>query len=84
MCSQSDDPTQHDQPVRDKRMFFAGPANPAPAAALRAGLEGLRDHGYQPMYNGRPSCPFCLNFVDDEETHRPGCVLVAALKGTTE
>jgi hypothetical protein len=47
--------------------------------ALRAALEGLRDHGYQPMYNGRPSCPFCANFVDDEETHRPGCILVAAL-----
>ncbi len=43
-------------------------------------LEGLRDEGYQPSYNGRPSCPFCYNFVDDEETHAPGCVLVYALR----
>lgn len=42
-------------------------------------LRNIRDFGYQPMYNGRPSCPFCNNFVDEEETHRKGCVLVAAL-----
>lgn len=31
---------------------------------------------YQPMYNGRPSCPFCGNFVDDEETHQDACIVV--------
>ena len=31
---------------------------------------------HQPMYNGRPSCPFCGNFVDDEETHVDGCVVL--------
>ena len=39
---------------------------------------------HQPMYNGRPSCPFCDNFVDDEETHHPRCIVVsvrAALEG---
>jgi hypothetical protein len=51
----------------------------AAAPALREALERLRDHGYQPMYNGRPSCPFCGTFVDDEESHRPSCLLVAAL-----
>jgi hypothetical protein len=30
---------------------------------------------YQPMYNGRPSCPFCGNFVDDEETHTEDCIV---------
>ena len=30
---------------------------------------------YQPMYNGRPSCPFCRNFVDDEETHTADCIV---------
>jgi hypothetical protein len=39
-------------------------------------LRHLRDDGYQPSYNGRPSCPFCGNFVDDEETHDPKCVLL--------
>ena len=43
---------------------------------LRDWLEALRDYGYQPMYNGRPSCPRCLNFIDEEETHRPGCLLL--------
>ena len=38
-------------------------------AALRALLDG----GYQPMYNGRPSCPFCGNFIDAEQTHRLDC-----------
>jgi hypothetical protein len=50
---------------------------------LRRALERLRDHGYQPMYNGRPSCPFCSSFVDAEETHAEGCVLVAALDSRT-
>ena len=42
-------------------------------------MTNLRDYGHQPMYNGRPSCPFCGNFVDDEQTHEPACELVAAL-----
>jgi hypothetical protein len=42
-------------------------------------LTHLRDHGYQPSYNGRPSCPFCANFIDDEETHAAGCPLVRAV-----
>lgn len=46
---------------------------------LRRHLEDLFARGYQPQYNGRPSCPFCGNFVDDEETHTPVCVLRAAL-----
>lgn len=46
---------------------------------LQRALAHIRDSGYQPMYNGRPSCPFCHNFVDDEETHRPDCVLQVAL-----
>jgi len=54
------------------------------ATVERLDLEGLRDHGYQPMYNGRPSCPFCLNFVDDEETHTEGCELVAILDAEAE
>lgn len=53
--------------------------NEQPDRALREALEHLRDHGYQPMYNGRPSCPFCHQFVDDEETHLPSCILLAAL-----
>lgn len=53
-------------------------ANPAPTAdrtALLMELESLRDSGYQPGYNGRPSCPFCANFIDSEETHTPTCPL---------
>lgn len=46
-------------------------------AELQDALLRLREHGYMPMYNGRPSCPFCHNFVDEEETHNPGCVLLA-------
>jgi hypothetical protein len=42
-------------------------------------LEYLRDVGFQPMYNGRPSCPFCQHFVDDEEEHHESCVLVTSL-----
>ncbi len=44
--------------------------------ALGRQLRTIRDYGHQPMYNGRPSCPFCDNFVDEEETHRPGCILI--------
>lgn len=44
--------------------------------ALFEMLRNIRDQGYQPGYNGRPSCPFCENFVDDEETHEPECVLL--------
>jgi hypothetical protein len=51
-------------------------ATPEPRERLRDALIGLRDHGYQPRHNGRPSCPFCSRFVDDEETHAPGCVLL--------
>ena len=43
---------------------------------LRNHLLALRAHGYQPVYNGRPSCPFCDNFIDEEETHDPSCVLL--------
>jgi hypothetical protein len=46
---------------------------------LRTALRHIHDSGYQPMYNGRPSCPFCHNFVDAEETHTPDCPLVVAL-----
>jgi hypothetical protein len=46
---------------------------------LREELEDLLRNGYQPMYNGRPSCPFCNHFVDSEETHADDCALVAAL-----
>lgn len=42
---------------------------------LRA-LAGIKRSGYQPMYNGRPSCPFCQHFVDEEQTHHPACVLL--------
>ena len=51
-------------------------------AALDA-LERLR-YGYQPMYNGRPSCPLCNNFVDDEETHKPDCLTVTVLRRLRE
>jgi hypothetical protein len=51
-------------------------ATPEPRERLRDALIGLRDHGYQPRHNGRPSCPFCSRFVGDEETHAPGCVLL--------
>jgi hypothetical protein len=51
------------------------PAATPTERALTAALERLYREGYQPMYNGRPSCPFCGNFVDDEETHTAGCVL---------
>jgi hypothetical protein len=47
---------------------------------LRMALRAMRDYGYQPMYNGRPSCPFCGNFVDDEEGHNRGCVLLTDLE----
>jgi len=56
----------------------------SPDLALAAALARIRDHGYQPMYNGRPSCPFCSNFVDDEETHRADCPLLAALRSDQE
>lgn len=42
-------------------------------------LQYLVEHGYQPSYNGRPSCPICGAFVDDEETHTKGCALLAAI-----
>jgi len=47
-------------------------------------LDILYRHGYQPMYNGRPSCPFCSNFVDDEETHTKYCLLSAFVKENDE
>lgn len=60
-------------------------ASPATALLrLRGALEWLRDHGYQPGYNGRPSCPFCENFVDDEEGHDADCALVYALAALPE
>lgn len=30
---------------------------------------------YQPRYNGRPSCPFCGNYIDNEETHLESCIV---------
>ena len=33
---------------------------------------------YQPLYNGRPSCPDCQNFYEDG--HAPDCGLAALLK----
>lgn len=53
--------------------------SPEPLSVFRMELEHLRDNGYQPMYNGRPSCPFCANFLDDEETHTESCPLVGFL-----
>ena len=50
-----------------------------PDTRLREALETLYRFGYQPMYNGRPSCPFCNHFIDDEDTHSAGCALRAAL-----
>ncbi len=52
--------------------------------ALQSALQRIHDFGYQPMYNGRPSCPFCFNFIDEEgqHRHRTNCVLVAALIST--
>lgn len=49
--------------------------------ASKAEIQRLRetivDHGsHQPSYNGRPSCAFCDNFVDDEETHEMDCIVV--------
>lgn len=35
----------------------------------------LQASSYQPMYNGRPSCPFCGNYIDDEETHTDNCIV---------
>jgi hypothetical protein len=54
--------------------------------ALIPTLHDIYDNGYQPGYNGRPSCPFCGNFIDDEETHSDTCELRRALldRGTTE
>lgn len=52
--------------------------------ALLPELRLLRDEGHQPMHNGRPSCPFCDMFIDDEETHAPDCPLVAALRDAPE
>lgn len=46
-----------------------------PVDDLITALERLRRHGYQPMYNGRPSCPFCGHFIDSEDRHAFGCVL---------
>jgi hypothetical protein len=54
-------------------------ANEEIEQALTRALESIRDNGFQPMFNGRPSCPFCDRFVDEEETHSPHCVLVVAL-----
>lgn len=42
---------------------------------MNSSLRVLYNYGYQPMYNGRPSCPFCNNFVDEEETHSKNCLL---------
>ena len=50
------------------------------AQDLHDALLELRRSGYQQMYNGRPSCPFCDNFVDDEETHDPDCILLRLRK----
>lgn len=35
----------------------------------------LQASRHQPMYNGRPSCPFCGNFVDSEEAHTTHCLV---------
>lgn len=43
---------------------------------LSHALSRLRDRGYQPSYNGRPSCPFCSAFVDGEQTHSEECILL--------
>ncbi len=43
-------------------------------------LLDLKENGYQPTYNGRPSCPFCENFIDEEETHDKNCPLIKFLK----
>ena len=54
-------------------------ATPAVPSQFRLGLENVLLNGYQPRYNGRPSCPFCANFVDAEETHAADCLLVQYL-----
>lgn len=41
----------------------------------------LSEIGHQPMYNGRPSCPICENFLDNEETHDPTCSLLEIQEG---
>jgi hypothetical protein len=43
-------------------------------------LKTMASFGYQPMYNGRPSCPFCAHFTDDEDTHADSCDLMAFLR----
>ncbi|MEO6666172.1 MAG: hypothetical protein ABIO65_05285 [Nitrospiria bacterium] len=49
------------------------------SAEMVAALERLAHSGYQPMHNGRPSCPFCGNFIDAEEDHTASCLLVIYL-----
>jgi len=47
---------------------------------IRPTLKHLFEKGYQPMYNGRPSCPFCFNFIDEEQGHTSDCSLRAYLR----
>lgn len=49
-------------------------------AARRPLLEILAAmQSHQPRYNGRPSCPYCGNFVDSEEWHTSSCALAMEL-----
>ena len=69
--------------MNDGETPMTTPARPT-TPDLRSRLQAIFDHGYQPMYNGRPSCPFCHNFVDEEETHTHGCALRAVLAAQPE
>jgi hypothetical protein len=57
------------------------PAHPSsPAPAWKEHLRRLEDiiveaEHHQPMYNGRPSCPFCENFTDEEGGHDMYCIV---------
>lgn len=65
-------------PIDINRDNVASDDVPSVFEILRMDLEHLLRNGYKPMYNGRPSCPFCENFVDADETHDDGCPLVVA------
>lgn len=56
--------------------FYADQIKAAEAQVRELREAIVRAGRYQPTYNGRPSCPFCGNFVDDEETHLPNCIVV--------
>ena len=46
-------------------------------AQLNKAIEAILEASpYQQRYNGRPSCPFCDEFIDEESTHDNDCIVI--------